>query len=524
MTRSTSVPGQSPAQSRELSLARLIAFALPALPVAAFQLPFVIIVPNFYAETLGLSLATVGILNFAVRAIDAILDPFIGYGADHIRPRWGRRRTWFAVAAVPMTLGALMVFNPFPAIDVSNTWFWAGWFFLWSAMLSVGYTALSLSHQSWAAELSPSYYGRNRMFAAREVMIVVGTLIATGLPFVLSKLGYHGDRPVLVALSILVGVATPLFVFLTVTTVPEPREATNHPLNFIGGLKGMAANKPFRRLLGAFALSYMANGMAAALLIYFVRDYVRGDEQTQRLFLLLYFLFGVLSTPLWLWVARRTSKHRAWCIAMMVACAVIVFSPFVGHHQIGDASIWAFGIIVSIAGSAVGADLMLPPSMQADVIDVDTARSGEQHTGFYFAIWALATKLALAVALGLSLVVLGYFAGFKVDRHDRIDTQTQLHQIQTVGAPEAPTTLPRVPADPNATPAQNHKVARKAAPIEQTPFALWTLAILYAWVPVALKMLSVLLIWNFPIGANEQARLREEIEAHMRERQSGTTG
>ena len=92
-----------------------------------------------------------------------------------------RRRTWFAVAAVPMTLGALMVFNPFPAIDVSNTWFWAGWFFLWSAMLSVGYTALSLSPQSWAAELSPSYYGRNRMFAAREVMIVVGTLIATGL-------------------------------------------------------------------------------------------------------------------------------------------------------------------------------------------------------------------------------------------------------------------------------------------------------------------------------------------------------
>ena len=67
----------------ELSIARLIAFAAPALPVAAFQLPFVIIVPKFYAETVGLSLATVGVLIICVRLIDAMLDPFIGYYCDH---------------------------------------------------------------------------------------------------------------------------------------------------------------------------------------------------------------------------------------------------------------------------------------------------------------------------------------------------------------------------------------------------------------------------------------------------------
>ncbi|MBP0574106.1 MFS transporter, partial [Mycobacterium tuberculosis] len=64
-----------------------------------------------------------------------------------------------------------------------------------------------------------------------------------------------------------------------------------------------------------------------------------------------------------------------------------------------------------VVGMAVGADLMLPPSMQADVIDVDTARTGEQHTGFYFAIWALATKIALSIALGVGFVILG-FVGF----------------------------------------------------------------------------------------------------------------
>ena len=29
--------------------------------------------------------------------------------------------------------------------------------------------------------------------------------------------------------------------------------------------------------------------------------------------LVLYFLAGVAGVPFWLWLARRTSKHRAWC-------------------------------------------------------------------------------------------------------------------------------------------------------------------------------------------------------------------
>ena len=195
----SSSPKSAAGSACELNVARLLAFAAPALPVAAFQLPFVIIVPKYYADNVGLSLTAVGAIIIAVRLIDAMLDPFIGYFCDHSRPRWGRRRTWFGFAAIPTTVGALMVFNPFPPVDGGIVWtiaghvvrispnvFWGGWFFVWSVMMSLGYTALSLSHQSWAAEISTSYYGRNRIFAAREISVVAGTLVATGLPFVLT--------------------------------------------------------------------------------------------------------------------------------------------------------------------------------------------------------------------------------------------------------------------------------------------------------------------------------------------------
>lgn len=512
------------AGSSELGFSRLLAFALPALPVAAFQLPFVILVPKFYAENIGLSFIAVGAIITVVRLIDAFLDPIIGYYADHTSPRWGRRRTWFAFAAIPTTIGALFVFNPFPAVATENTWFWAGWFFVWSMMLSVGYTALSLSHLSWGAEVSTSYYGRNRIFAAREVLAVIGTLVATGLPFVLSMSGWHGDTPVLIALSILVAVTLPIFTALTVFTVPEPKHVAQTHLNFIQGLKGLLKNEHFVRLLGAYALANMGNGVPATLLLYFVRDYVHGNEETQRLFLLLYFLFGVISTPLWLWVSKRTSKHRAWSWAMLVACTGFIWSPFVGYDTLGEYSVYAFGVIMMLAGMSVGADLMLPVSMQADVIDVDTARTGEQHTGFYFASWALANKIALSVALGIGFVLLG-FVGYDKGGHG-VDAMSKAEIHVVTHAPvEGATGTPPVSDRSQETSAKRKRHhPNPDLPVKQTPLAKWTLVFLYCVVPIVLKLAAVRLVWNFPIGPNEQARLRAEIEAKLRDEAAAERG
>jgi len=500
-----------PVIPEELSAGRLLAFALPALPVAAFQLPFVILVPKFYAENVGLSLFAVGAIIFIVRIIDAGLDPLVGYLADTTEVKWGRRRTWCALAAIPTTIGAFFVFNPFPNIPESNTFFWAAWFFVWSMMLSVGYTALSLSHLSWGAEVSLSYYGRNRIYAAREVLAVLGTLVATALPYVLSILGYHGDATVLIVLSLLVLVSLPIFIVILVTAVPEPPHVhQHHHHNFIDGLRGLRDNEPFKRLLGAYALANMGNAVPASLLLYFARDYIRAGEDTQRFFLLLYFLCGVLSTPLWLWVSRRTSKHRAWCYAMLVAVAGFIWTPLIGSNLLGAYSPYAFGVIMALAGMSVGADLMLPVSMQADVIDVDTARTGEQHTGFYFASWALANKIALSVALGFGFLLL-WMAGF----HKTIDDIKPPAAIE-ISAPAGSAT-PSVPTSPAVDLSPRHRAPAAASdePVPQTPLALWTLVFLYCVVPILLKAAAMRLVWNFPIGANEQAKLREAIEAQL---------
>jgi Na+/melibiose symporter-like transporter len=494
----------------ELSLARLLAFALPAMPVAAFQLPFVILVPQYYIENLGLGFVVVGAIIFAVRLMDAVIDPVIGYLADSTLTSFGRRRAWCILAAVPTTLGAFFVFNPFPSVPAGSTLFWASWFAVWSMMMSVGYTALSLTHLSWGAEISLSYLGRNRIYAAREIFAVFGTLVATALPWFLSHMGYTADFTVLLTIGVLVGITLPIFVAILVAAVPEPAHVHHQHPNFFKGLKGLFKNEHFARLLGAYVLANMGNGLPGALLTFFARDFVHADEDVKRFFLLLYFLCGVLSTPLWIWLSRKTSKHRAWSTAMLVACAAFLVTPLTGYQFLGEWSPYAFGVAMAFAGVSVGADLMLPVSMQADVIDVDTVRTGEQHTGFYFAAWAFANKLGLSVALGLGLSVLGIVGFVRSNDEAKLPPTPAAISAPAGATAKTPAVAVAVPAPP-----VSHEAIKATGPVTQPPLALWTLVFLYCIVPIGLKLGAVRLVWNFPIGANEQAKLRAEIEAKL---------
>lgn len=428
----------------------LIAYALPALPLAALTLPLYIIVPTFYSETLGLSLASVGAALLIVRIFDAVNDPLIGWFADRWRPSMGRRRA-MTLAAMPIcALGALMVF--WPRTDAGTSYLTA-----WAMVLSIGYTAAVLPLSAWGAELAGDYAERSRVAGFREGFTLVGTLVAIAVPFAIgmeSAEGLHG----LAVLGIAVAIGVVLFGAITVWRVPEPREYSRSRLSLREGLASMANNRPFLRLLTAFLINGLANGIPATLFLYFVSE-VLGAPDMRGPLLFIYFLAGVVGVPLALAVSRRFGKHRAWCGAMLFTCAVFAFAPLLGA---GD--VLLFGCISVLTGLTLGFDLALPSAIQADVIDIDTASSGEQRSGAYFAAWSLATKTALALAVGIAFPTLAWF-GFEAGSSSNDAT------------------------------------------------ALAALAYIYAWVPIVLKLAAIGLMWNFPLDEAAQRELRRSIEA-----------
>ncbi|KAK0340541.1 hypothetical protein LTR94_030088, partial [Friedmanniomyces endolithicus] len=100
----------APTTTPRRSNAVLAAFSGPCLPLAAFGVALPVTLPEFYATFVGLELGMVAAVFMAVRLIDIVFDPFIGWGMDKTKTRFGRYRPWMAVSVPILMLAAWMMF------------------------------------------------------------------------------------------------------------------------------------------------------------------------------------------------------------------------------------------------------------------------------------------------------------------------------------------------------------------------------------------------------------------------------
>jgi Na+/melibiose symporter-like transporter len=409
------------------------------------------VLPTFYAQDLRLGLGLVGAILLGSRIWDAVSDPLVGILSDHINTRWGRRRPWMVLGA-PIALVSLW-FLLVPGENVGG-----GYLLGWTIALYIGGTMILIPYNAWGAEISGHYHERARVTSFRQIFVLAGGITAAVLVAALQS-----DRADALRVTALIVVITlPIAVAIAVRFVPDQPKSLEQRLTFARARAAVRSNKPFQRLVAAFFLNSIANGFPITLFLLFVQHNLRASDTMLSWILGVYFVMALLSVPFWLVLSKRYGKHRVWTAAMILVCAFFVWVPLLGA---GDA-MWLL-VISLFTGFGLGADLVLPPAMQADVVDLDELRHREKRTGIFFAVWSIAQKLSLALAAGIAFPILEF-----------VDFQ------RVVG--------------------------------DNLPETLLTLAILYAIVPVVFKVAAIALMWGFPLTAAKQAQIRRLIAAKDR--------
>jgi GPH family glycoside/pentoside/hexuronide:cation symporter len=172
-----------------------------------------------------------------------------------------------------------------------------------------------------------------------------------------------------------------------------------------------------------------------------------------------HFVAGLLSIPLWVAASKRYGKRATWLSGWAVAILALGGAFFLGEGDVAQ------GIaLLSVAGVAFGGQLLLNPSIQADVIDYDELHTGRRREAEYGAMWALFPKLVAIPGAAIPLAILGAI-GYQ----------------------------------PNA---------------EQTPEVVFAIRVLFALVPAAFSSFAFLIAWRFPITERVHRRIRAGIEAH----------
>lgn len=421
--------------------ATLLAYGLPGLPLALLGIPMYVYLPAFYGERLGL--AAVGGILLAARLWDLVSDPLVGALGDRIRSRWGRRKLLMVAGAPLLLLGADRLLRPPDTPD-------AVYLLAWAFVGYLGWTLVSLPYTAWGAEITTDYDGRASITASREGFMVVGTVLAIAWP-TLAGSG-QADAGTLGTLAMLLWLTLPVTLLVALIRVPD-RGASDSGVGWRHGARLLLANRPFARLLLAYVLNGLANGLPATLFVLFVKHALEAEAHTGML-LLVYFGSGILALPLWLALSRRIGKHRSWATSMLWNCVVFSAVPFLGS---GD--VWAFGVICVLSGASVAADMALPAAIQADVVDYDTASGGGNRAGLFFGLWNLATKAALAAAVGLAFPLLDW-AGFD--------------------------------------------------PANVTARGVFALTLAYGGLPILFKLCATAVVWRFPLDRRQQANLQAQ--------------
>ncbi|WP_016832825.1 MFS transporter [Herbaspirillum lusitanum] len=371
---------------------RYFAYGLLGLPLAMSALPVYIQAPLYYSSYLGATLAGTGWVLFLARVVDTVQDPWLGQCIDKLQGT--RLHLWMMLAGALLALAFFGIWLPPASVRVSGAYLlaWLG------VMLVVAYTAhsmLNIAYLAWGARLSEDAGGLLGASALRELMGLLGAVLASVIPGVIMASGARSQAGfALYSGAFAVAVAVSLAALLWLA--PRWNKVAAHAGGWRSAVATMRSNPGFRRLLLPYFLNAVSVAIPATLALFFINDRLQAPDYAGG-FLATYFISTAIGLPLWVVAAQRVGVLPAWRIGMLLA--VLAFG---GTVLLGAGDVLLYGAVCVAAGLALGADLALPPVLLANVI------GSNESTAAYYGVWTLLAKLALAFS-GLALPLLALF-------------------------------------------------------------------------------------------------------------------
>lgn len=268
---------------------------------------------------------------------------------------------------------------------------------LWSVLFSLGITAVTVPYQAWGVDLSRDDHQRSVIASWREGSGLIGVLAAM-VTYALSA-GDTAER--LARFFPPVALILALAFLAAGLLVPEQRKSVAVAASIDHAARpSWFANRSFLRLLLAQSINALANGLPATLFLPFV-EHILGRRDAAGPLLLIYFSASILGIPLWWKIGKRMRKDRAWRLSLTLTS--LAFLPTL---LLGEGDFIAFAVICLLTGIGLAGDLALPAAILAETVHDEAAQTQNSQAGFYVSLWALCGKLGLALAVGVAFPLL----------------------------------------------------------------------------------------------------------------------
>lgn len=361
----------------------LWAFSVFAAMLSAAGLPLYIHAPKFFVDSYGVGLSALGSVLFLLRLIDVVQDPALGWLAKRLRTNLT------GVIAFSVTVLAASMFGLFAVTPPIAPLIWFG------VMIALIFTSFSflticLYAQGVSKALLLGASGHVRVARWRETGALLGICCAAIFPVL--ALGWSNAPFSVYAIC---------FALISLCAVIGMRGqwTSNGPLP-TSGFRAVFRDAPARRLLFVAFLNASPVAMTSTLFLFFVESRIEAVGY-EGVLLLLFFLAAAIAAPIWTGLAQRFGAKRVLLLGMVLSVVSFAFAL-----SLGAGDIWAFALICTASGFALGADMTLLPALFARRLAEMGSSAAEG-----FGLWSFMSKATLAFAAVLVLPALDR-AGF----------------------------------------------------------------------------------------------------------------
>ncbi|MFB8791166.1 MAG: MFS transporter [Potamolinea sp.] len=406
-----SVPPVTPNPGK-LSLSTKLAYGAGDMGagITATLLAFSLLI--FLTNVAGLDPALAGRVLLIGKIWDAINDPIVGVLSDRTNSRWGRRHSWMIFSAIPFGVFFFLQwivprFSSNPEMN-QLVLFW--YYVIVGILFNMAFTGVNLPYTALTAELTQDYNERTSLNSFRFAFSIGGSILSLALGQVIFLIIPDGKQQYLMlALICTILSVLPMYWCIWGTTDPTSTKASRNSvavepslsavestasIPFLEQVKIALSNRPFLYVIGIYLFSWLAFQLTAAIIPYFLVNWMRQDSY----FIAAILVQGVALVMLFVWneVSKRYGKRAVYFMGMslwIIAQGGLFFLP---RTQVG-----LMYVLFAMAGFGIATAYLVPWSMLPDVIELDELQTGQRREGIFYAFMVLLQKIGLALGLWL---------------------------------------------------------------------------------------------------------------------------
>ncbi|MHA1805216.1 MAG: MFS transporter [Promethearchaeota archaeon] len=355
---------------------------------------------KFYETEIFLPVAFISTAIIIYGIWNAVNDPLAGHVSGksfNFMRRFGRRFSWFILAAIPCTLVYALIYLP-PGNGIEGF----AWLLFTLCLFDTLFSFALINWQGIFPDKFRSQKERTKVAGTQILCSLTGLLLGILVPLLLISRGPPGTNVAsYVEVALFVSITCLIVVFFMIPGMREDEQMIKRTL-FIRESRAQR-DKYWRKLVFglkqknyiAYLFAYLAQTTVMALMLasvpYWLQYVVKvNDPFAETALLLVFLLAAVSSSPLWVKVARKYGNRVGYMCGTGGTALFLIITMF-----IRDFTFTFIGM--ALIGFSMGATWTLIYACFSDVIDDIVVKTGKRDEGVYYGFRTFFGRMSIVI-------------------------------------------------------------------------------------------------------------------------------